>query len=219
MGPRMRAFSLRVVGWPGTGAVRPFMRSEKQKMLAGELYREGDAEIQADASATREWLARFNASLAAAPAERRVLLKERLAEVGDGAVIRPLFFCDYGSNIHLGANVFLNFNCVILDVVEVTIGEGTQIGPAVQIYAADHPRDPVSRRDGLEFGRPVRIGRNVWIGGGAIILPGITIGDDAVIGAGSVVTRDVVEGAAVAGNPARPLSPSSRQALRAPPHV
>ena len=110
------------------------------------------------------------------------------------AVIRPPFFCDYGYNIRLGDGVFLNFNCVILDVVEVVIGDRTQIGPAVQIYAADHPRDAETRRTGLEFGRPVRIGSDVWIGGGAIILPGVTIGDGAVIGAGSVVTRDVGRG-------------------------
>jgi maltose O-acetyltransferase len=99
--------------------------------------------------------------------------------------------------------VFLNFNCVILDVVSVHIGDGTQIGPAVQIYTADHPRDAETRRSGLEFGRPVVIGKNVWIGGGAIILPGVTVGDDALIGAGSVVTRDVPAGATVVGNPAR----------------
>jgi maltose O-acetyltransferase len=121
------------------------------------------------------------------------------------APIRPPFFCDYGYNIHLGDDVFLNFNCVILDVAGVVIGDRTQIGPAVQIYAADHPRDAATRRSGLEFGRPVRIGADVWIGGGAIILPGVTIGDGAVIGAGSVVTRDVGNEQAVAGNPARPL--------------
>jgi maltose O-acetyltransferase len=179
------------------------MQTEKEKMLAGELYRPGDPEIQADLAATRAWLARYNASLARSSEERHGLLAERLAEVGPGTVIRPPFHCDYGFNIHLGSNVFLNFNCVILDVVEVTIADGAQIGPAVQIYAADHPRDPAQRRDGLEFGRPVRIGRDAWIGGGPIILPGVVIGDDAVIGAGSVVTRDVPAGAIVFGNPAR----------------
>ena len=138
-----------------------------------------------------------------APAERRKLLLERLAVVGEGAEIRPPFHCDYGFNIRLGAGAFLNFNCVILDVVEVVIGDRTQIGPAVQILAADHPRDAATRASGLEFGRPVRIGRNVWIGAGAIVLPGVTIGDDAVIGAGSVVTRDVPAGATAFGNPAR----------------
>jgi maltose O-acetyltransferase len=172
-------------------------------MLAGELYRPSDPEIQADLAAAAAWLARYNASVANSPAERRQLLLERLGEVGQGAEIRPPFFCDYGFNICLGAGAFLNFNCVVLDVVEVAIGEGTQIGPAVQIYAADHPRNPTQRRAGFEFGRPVRIGCNVWIGGGAIILPGIVVGDDAIVGAGSVVTRDVPAGATVTGNPAR----------------
>jgi maltose O-acetyltransferase len=172
-------------------------------MLAGELYRPSDPEIQADLAAAAAWLARYNASVANSPAERRQLLLERLGEVGQGAEIRPPFFCDYGFNICLGAGAFLNFNCVVLDLVEVAIGEGTQIGPAVQIYAADHPRNPTQRRAGFEFGRPVRIGCNVWIGGGAIILPGIVVGDDAIVGAGSVVTRDVPAGATVPGNPAR----------------
>jgi maltose O-acetyltransferase len=179
------------------------MRTEKEKMLAGELYDAGDAELQAELAATQRWLVRYNATLGAAPAERRALLLERLALVGEGAMVRPPFHCDYGRNIRLGAGVFLNFNCVILDVVAVSIGDGTQIGPAVQILAADHPRDPAARAAGLEFGRPIRIGRNVWIGGGAIILPGISIGDDALIGAGSVVTRDVPPGATAFGNPAR----------------
>jgi maltose O-acetyltransferase len=183
-------------------------RTEKQKMLAGELYRV-DAELAADQAAAKAWLVRYNAALAQPVSERHKILSERFAHVGNGAVIRPPFFCDYGYNIRLGDGVFLNFNCVILDVVEVVIGDRTQIGPAVQIYAADHPRDAETRRDGLEFGRPVRIGSDVWIGGGAIILPGITIGDGALIGAGSVVTRDVGAGVTVAGNPARPKLPSS----------
>jgi maltose O-acetyltransferase len=142
----------------------------------------------------------------AAPVEaRRAVLAERLALVGQGAVVRPPFHCDYGFSISLDAGVFLNFNCVILDVVPVAIGEGSQIGPGVQILAADHPRDAKVRASGLEFGRPVRIGRNVWIGGGAIVLPGVTVGDDAVVGAGSVVTRDVPAGVTVVGNPARVL--------------
>jgi maltose O-acetyltransferase len=177
--------------------------SEKQKMLAGELYRPGDPELQADQAAARAWMVRYNAALAETPAVRRALLKELLGGVGDGAVIRPPFHCDYGYNIYLGDKVFLNFNCVILDVAEVRIGAGTQIGPAVQIYAADHPRHAEGRRSGLEFGRSVVIGEHVWIGGGAIILPGVTIGDGALVGAGSVVTRNVEAGTTVVGNPAR----------------
>jgi maltose O-acetyltransferase len=178
-------------------------RTEKDKMLAGELYSAGDPELQADQLATSAWMVRYNASSAACTSARHFLLRERMGAVGRGTVIRPPFHCDYGYNIHLGENVFLNFNCVILDVVRVEIGAGTQIGPAVQIYAADHPRDAAERQTGLEFGRPVTIGRNVWIGGGSIILPGVIIGDDAMIGAGSIVTRDVARGAIALGNPAR----------------
>jgi maltose O-acetyltransferase len=184
------------------------MRTEKDKMLAGELYDASAPDIQAELAATHRWLARYNAALDMAPDARRVLLLERLAAVGDGAVIRPPFHCDYGFNITLGARVFLNFNCVILDVVAVVIGDGTQIGPGVQILTADHPRDAAGRASGLEFGRPIRIGRNVWIGGGAIILPGVSIGDDALIGAGSVVTRPVPAGATAFGNPARVRPPT-----------
>jgi maltose O-acetyltransferase len=178
-------------------------RTEKDKMLAGELYDAGAPEIQADLAATHRWLARYNAALEMEPSDRRELLVERFAAVGEGAVIRPPFHCDYGFNISLGAGVFLNFNCVILDVVEVTIGDRTQIGPGVQILTADHPRGAAGRASGLEFGRPVRIGCDVWIGGGAIILPGVSIDDGALIGAGSVVTRDVPAGVTAFGNPAR----------------
>ncbi|MCL1529851.1 maltose acetyltransferase [Xanthomonas nasturtii] len=183
------------------------MQTEKQKMLAGELYNAADAQLQADQAAAAEWMVRYNATGAQPPAQRHALLVERLAEVGEGAVIRPPFHCDYGYNIRLGAGVFLNFNCVILDICDVHIGDGTQVGPAVQFYAADHPRDAAGRASGLEFGRPIRIGRNVWIGGGAIILPGVSIGDDALIGAGAVVTRDVPAGATAVGNPARVREP------------
>ncbi len=179
------------------------MATEKQKMAAGELYVAKGAELAADARRVADWMDRYNASIARTQQDYPALLREMLAAVGEGSYIRPPFHCDYGYNISLGAGVFLNFNCVILDVVRVAIGDGTQIGPGVQILTADHPRDPAQRRAGLEFGRPVNIGANVWIGAAAIILPGVTIGDDAIIGAGAVVTRDVRAGATVVGNPAK----------------
>src|SRR6202011_6148753 len=158
-----------------------------------ELYRT-DAELAAEQLATKAWLARYNASLALPVSQRHAILSERLGHIGKEAVIRPPFFCDYGYNIRLGDGVFLNFNCVILDVVEISIGDRTQIGPAVQIYAADHPRDAETRREGLEFGRPVRIGSDVWIGGGAIILPGVTIMFGAVGEFCRVVHREIGAG-------------------------
>jgi maltose O-acetyltransferase len=178
-------------------------RSEKEKMLAGELHRPIGAEIEADQRRAHTLQGLYNATGPDETERRTSLLRDLLGGVGENVVIRPPFYCDYGYNIRLGSGVFLNYGCVLLDVVEITIGNGTQIGPVVQIYAADHPRDPEQRRAGLEFGRPVTIGRNVWIGGGAIIVPGVTIGDDCIIGAGSVVTRSVPPGATVAGNPAR----------------
>ena len=177
--------------------------SEKQKMLTGQLYHAGCPELQAEQIANKHWMHRYNNSVELLNDARHGLLVEHFGQVGEGAVIRPPFYCDYGYNISVGRNTFMNFNCVILDICTVSIGDDCQIGPAVQIYAADHPRDPSLRRSGLESGKPVKIGRNVWIGGGAIILPGVTVGDDAIIGAGSVVTRDVPAGATVAGNPAR----------------
>jgi maltose O-acetyltransferase len=172
-------------------------------MLDCELYSPGDPELQAAQAAAKRWLVRYNAALAHSPAERHVLLSEGLGTIGEGVVVRPPFFVDYGFNIRLGSHVFLNYNCVILDVAPVSIGDDTQIGPAVQIYAADHPRDNEARRNGLQLGRPVTIGEQVWIGGGAIILPGVTVGNSAIVGAGAVVNADVPQGATVVGNPAR----------------
>jgi maltose O-acetyltransferase len=177
--------------------------TEKEKMLRGELYLGSDPELVAERTKSQALMMELN--VLPAGNARQAVLKRLMGSMGENVEVRSPFFCDYGSNIHLGDGAFMNFNCVVLDVVEVRIGDGTQIGPAVQIYAADHPRDPAVRLSGLENGRPVAIGRNVWIGGGAIILPGVTVGDDAVIGAGSVVTRDVPAGAIVAGNPARVL--------------
>jgi len=177
-------------------------RSEKEKMIAGELYNAEDPLLVADRQRTSSLLHKYNA-VPFHPATHFIQLEELLGSIGARTVVRPPFFVDYGYNISIGRDVFLNFNCVLLDVTTITIGDRTQIGPSVQIYAADHPRDPALRRTNLENGRPVHIGANVWIGGGAIILPGVTIGDDAIIGAGSVVTRDVPMGATVVGNPAR----------------
>lgn len=179
------------------------IKTEKEKMLSGEHYRPGDAELAADAQRAREWMVHYNSTLAASPGARRVLLRELLAHVGEDAVIRPPFFCDYGQHISVGNGVFLNFNCVMLDVAPISIGDLTQVGSGVQFLTADHPRDPALRRAGLESGLPITVGANVWIGAGALILPGITVGDDAIIGAGAVVTRDVSAGATVIGNPAR----------------
>lgn len=181
------------------------MRSEKDKMLAGELYVADDPELRADSARAAAWMDRLNASSAAAAEQGHAMLRELFGSVGEGAFIRPPFHCDYGYNIAIGRGVFLNFNCVVLDVVAVTIGDLTQIGPGVQILTPDHPRDPEARRAGLEFGRPIRIGANVWIGGGAMIMPGVSVGDDAIIGAGAVVTSDIPPGATIGGNPARPL--------------
>lgn len=179
--------------------------TELEKMRAGEPYDPGDAELQALAQDAGEWMARYNASIGMTRLERRVLLREGLGQVGEGTGVKPPLYVDYGVHIRLGDGVFLNFGCTILDVCVVQIGDRTQIGPGVQILTADHPRDAAARASGLEFGRPIRIGADVWIGGGAIVLPGVQVGDGALIGAGAVVTKNVAPGARVVGNPAREL--------------
>lgn len=166
------------------------MKSEREKMLAGELYDPMDAELVAARTRARDLCLRLNATREAEQDERRRILRELFGAGGETVWMQPPFFCDYGSNIELGERVFFNFNCVVLDVCAVRIGAFSLFGPAVQIYAATHPFDPALRRR-EEFGKPVEIGADVWVGGGAIILPGVRIGSRAVIGAGSVVTRDV----------------------------
>ena len=174
-------------------------------MIAGHLYRPGDPDLVARRRRAQELMRAYNATVSGDADLRAVLLPALFGAVGAGSAIRAPIYVDYGANISIGSDCFLNYGCTILDVCPVTIGDGTQIGPAVQLLAADHPRDPEIRARGLENGKPVAIGRNVWIGGGALILPGVSVGDDAVIGAGAVVTRDVAPGTTVAGNPARPL--------------
>ncbi|BCA53893.1 nodulation protein L [Nitrospira sp. KM1] len=177
--------------------------SEKTKMLAGRLYRAEGPEIASDQLRADRLLRAYNTTGADQTEQRLTILKELLGSIGQGVILRPPFFCDYGYNISLGTGIFANFGCVFLDVARIDIGDDCQIGPNVQILTADHPRDPALRRERLESGRPICIGRNVWIGGGAIILPGVTVGDDAIIGAGSVVTRDIAPGVTVMGNPAK----------------
>ena len=178
------------------------MRTEREKMLAGELYDPLDAALVADRARARARLQDLNETRDADEPRRRAILIDLLGSGGEDAWVQPPFYCDYGSNIQLGTRVFFNFNCVVLDVCEVRIGSFTLFGPAVQIYTATHPMDPETRRT-LELGKAVTIGSDVWVGGAAVICPGVTIGSRSVIGAGSVVTRDIPENVFAAGNPCR----------------
>ena len=178
-------------------------RSEKQKMLAGELYRASDPVLAGERIAAQRLLAHYNATDPVDRPSRAALLRRLLGAVGEGADIQPRFHCDYGYNIHLGRNCFINYNCVFLDCAAIEIGDDLQMAPAVQLYTATHPLDRAQRTAGWEMARPIRIGSGVWIGGGAIVLPGVTIGDGCVIGAGSVVTHDLPAGSLAVGNPAR----------------
>ena len=178
------------------------MPSQRRKMLAGERYDPLDPELAAARERARDLCQQLNATREGQPVERRRILVELLGRGGDSVWMQPPFFCDYGTHIELGERVFFNFNCVVLDVCPVRIGSFSLFGPAVQIYTPMHPFDAQLRRR-EEYGKPVDIGSDVWVGGGAIILPGVRIGSRAVIGAGSVVTRDVPDQVFAAGNPCR----------------
>lgn len=171
-------------------------------MVAGELYDPQDAELVAGRTRARDLLWNLNATRESDAVVRSRILSELFGLCGAGVWLQPPFYCDYGFNIHLGEKVYFNFNCVLLDVCEIRVGDRTLFGPAVQIYAATHPLDAELRKT-RELGKPVKIGSDVWIGGGAIICPGVTIGDRSVIGAGSVVTKDVPAGVLAVGNPCR----------------
>jgi maltose O-acetyltransferase len=176
--------------------------TEREKMLAGELYDPLDPELVSGRNRARDLCQTLNATREADQEERRRIVRELFGSGGDTVWMQPPFFCDYGTNIELGERVFFNFNCIVLDVCSVRIGSFTLFGPAVQIYTPMHPLDAKLRR-AQEFGKPVEIGSDVWVGGGAIILPGVHIGSQTVVGAGSVVTRDVPGGVFAAGNPCR----------------
>ncbi len=171
-------------------------------MLAGEQYDPLDAELVAGRVRARDLCLELNQTREAQKDERRRILRQLFGAGGESVWMPPPFVCDYGTNIELGERVFFNFNCVVLDVCSVRIGSFTLFGPAVQIYTATHPMDADLRRR-QESGKPVIIGPDVWVGGGAIILPGVHVGSRAVIGAGSVVTRDIPDGVFAAGNPCR----------------
>jgi maltose O-acetyltransferase len=178
-------------------------RTQRQRMLAGDLYLADDPQLEEEARRARRLQDELNRTSADQGAERRQILEQLLGELGEGVEIRPPFYCDYGYRIRVGARTFANCGLVALDVATITIGEDVQIGPNVQLLTPTHPLEPEPRRAKWEAAEPISIGSNVWLGGGVIVLPGVTIGDDTVVGAGAVVTRDLPSGVLAVGNPAR----------------
>lgn len=181
------------------------MASEWEKMVSGQLYDPRDPALASARRRARNLLKALNDSSDAETEERARILGELFGAAGEGPWVEPPFFCDYGSNITVGKNVYFNFNCVVLDVAPVRIGDRVLFGPSVQIYTATHPLSARERRTGLEAAKPIGVESDVWIGGGSILLPGVRIGARSVVGAGSVVTRDIPEGVFAAGNPCRVL--------------
>lgn len=177
--------------------------TEKEKMIAGEFYNPEDRELVADRKRTRQLVREFNYSSDNELDKRTSLLKKLFGGTGDSIYVEPNLRFDNGYNTYVGKNFFANFDCTFLDLSVIRIGDNCMFGPNVQLYTACHPLDPVERNSGLEFAKPIAIGDNVWIGGGAIINPGVTIGDNVVVGAGSVVTKNVPDNVVVGGNPAR----------------
>jgi maltose O-acetyltransferase len=180
-------------------------------MLAGELYDALDKQLSDERLKTRLLIKELNDTREDQVEERNRILKELIPDAGPGLWLQPPFYCDYGSNMKLGEKVFFNFNCVVLDVAQVSIGSRTLFGPSVQIYTATHPMDHKERASGLEYAKQIVIGEDVWVGGSAIICPGVTIGDRSVIGAGSVVTKNIPADVFAAGNPCKVIRPLTAQ--------
>lgn len=178
-------------------------RSQRERMLAGDLYVADDPELAAESRRAANLMHRFNTSDPGDPHARRAVLGELLGFLGEGAEIRPPLYCDYGYQIHIGARTFINYGAVLLDVASIVIGEDVQIGPNVQLLTPTHPLDPEARRAKLEAAKPITLGDNVWLGGGVIVLPGVTIGANTVVGAGAVVTKNLPPNVVAVGNPAR----------------
>ncbi|GAA0393465.1 sugar O-acetyltransferase [Streptomyces luteireticuli] len=183
------------------------MGRNKDRMLAGDWYLPDDPELAADTRRRAELCAAYDAASLASPEELHALLVRLLGSVGEGVRIRAPFRCDFGYHIHVGAGTFVNFGAVFLDAAPITVGADVQIGPNVQLLTPTHAMEPGRRREGWERGLPVTIGDNVWLGGGAIVCPGVTVGENTVVGAGSVVTRDLPPGVLAVGNPARVVRP------------
>lgn len=178
-------------------------RTQRERMLAGDPYVADDPELVARRRRAITLCEEYNRTSVALPAERRQILSRLMAELGEGVDIRSPFYCDYGTQLRIGARTFANFNLVALDVAPITIGEDVQIGPNVQLLTPTHPIDPQERRAKVEGAKPITIGNNVWLGGGVIVCPGVTIGENTVVGAGSVVVRDLPANVVAVGNPAR----------------
>lgn len=181
------------------------MKTELEKMLDGDLYDASDPTLTAMRNNARTLFSQYNRTPyhAGAAPERRAILEQLLGYAGESLNIQGPFYCDYGTHISIGANGFVNFNCIFLDCARITIGHNFQCAPNVQLYAAYHPLDAAERSKGPELALPITIGNNVWLGGGVIVCPGVTIGDNTTIGAGSVVTKDVPANVFAAGNPCR----------------
>ncbi|MED4799432.1 sugar O-acetyltransferase [Bacillus atrophaeus] len=180
-------------------------KTEKEKMLNGDLYFADDKELVREREHAQKLTGLYNQRVEGHSESRNTLLQKLLGSTGDNISIMPPFHCDYGYNIHVGNNFFANYDCVILDVCQVNIGDNCLMGPGIHIYTASHPLDSAKRISGAEYGKPVTIGDNVWIGGRVIINPGVTIGHNAVIASGSVVIKDVPDNTLVGGNPARAI--------------
>jgi maltose O-acetyltransferase len=185
------------------------LRTEKEKMLAGESYNLFDPDLETERQKTKDLLWLYN--LTEAVLERQTILQQLLGQIGQNSIIEPPFYCSYGQNIHIGDHVYLNVSCTILDNNEVHIGNHVSIGPVVQIYTAAHLIQAEARIQGWEVAKPIVIEDNVWLGGGAILLPGVRIGRNAVVGAGAVVSRSVPANTVVAGNPARVIRKIEQQ--------
>ncbi|CAJ1228878.1 maltose O-acetyltransferase [Levilactobacillus zymae] len=179
--------------------------SEKEKMIAGnQLFNVYDDELVAERAAARKQVEAFNALGESDPAKSQALIRQLFGSTGDAVSVHANFRCDYGYNIYVDDDFFANYDCVMLDVAPIRIGKHCLLGPKVQLYSVNHPAEPELRRNGaMGIGKPITLGDDVWVGGGAIICPGVTLGNNVIVGAGSVVTKSFGDNVAIAGNPAR----------------